>query len=99
MAAEKNFENRVKAYLKSKGVWYIKYWGGSRFTKSGIPDLLACVNGKFVAIELKAPNGKPSELQLYTIEQIKKAGGKAFVLYPKDFNEFKEIIEDEMRTL
>lgn len=99
MAAEKNFENRVKAYLKSKGVWYIKYWGGARFTKSGIPDLLACVNGKFVAIELKAPNGKPSELQLYTIEQIKKAGGKAFVLYPKDFNKFKGIVEDEMRTL
>lgn len=96
MAAEKNFENRVKAYLKSKDVWYIKYWGGARFTKSGIPDLLACVNGKFVAIELKAPNGKPSELQLYTIEQIKKAGGKAFVLYPKDFNEFKEWIEHEM---
>ena len=96
MAAEKNFENRVKAYLKSKDVWYIKYWGGARFTKSGIPDLLACVNGKFVAIELKAPNGKPSELQLYTIEQIKKAGGKAFVLYPKDFNEFKEWIEHEV---
>lgn len=99
MAEEKNFENRVKAYLKSKGVWYIKYWGGARFTKSGIPDLLACVNGKFYAIELKASNGKPLDLQLYAIEQIRKAGGKAFVLYPKDFNKFKEIVEDEMRTL
>ena len=41
---------------------------------------------------MKAPTGKPSELQLWNIEQIKKAGGIAMVLYPKDFEEFKALI-------
>ena len=40
MAAEKNFENKVKKYLKEQGAWFIKYWGGAAFTKAGIPDPL-----------------------------------------------------------
>ena len=93
MASEKNFENKIKAYLKEKGAWYIKYWGGGNFTKAGIPDLLICYKGKFIAVEVKAENGKPSELQLYHIRKIKEAGGKAFLLYPKNFDEFKQYIE------
>ena len=93
MGAEKNFENKIKKFLEEEGCWYIKYWAGSAFTKSGVPDLLICCNGFFVAVEVKAPKGKPSELQLYNIEQIQKAGGYACVLYPKDFEDFKEFIK------
>lgn len=78
--------------MKDEGGWFIKYWAGSQFTKSGIPDILACVNGYFVAIEVKGPNGKPSELQLHTIKKIREAGGFAFVLYPSGFDEFKDFI-------
>lgn len=98
MAAEKNFENRVKAFLKEQGCWVLKYWGGGQFTKAGIPDLLVCCNGHFLAIELKAPNGRPSPLQLHTIEEIKKAGGAALVLYPKDFESFKRFVADLAKT-
>ena len=94
MAAEKNFENRVKKFLKEQGCWFIKYWGGGEFTKAGVPDLLICCNGYFLGVELKGPTGKPSELQLWNIEQIKKAGGIAMVLYPKDFDNFKDIIHN-----
>lgn len=92
MAAEKNFENRVKAFLKAQGCWVLKYWGGGQFTKAGVPDLLVCCNGHFLAIEIKASNGRPSPLQLYTIDQIKKAGGTALVLYPEGFSAFKELV-------
>ena len=88
MGKEKVFENKIKAYLKSIGAYFIKTHG-DRFSKVGTPDIIACVNGKFVAIEVKAENGKPSELQLHHIDQIRKAGGLACVLYPKDFEEFK----------
>lgn len=93
MAAEKNFENRVKKFLKEKGAWVLKYWGGAAYTKSGIPDLLVCFKGYFLGIELKAPNGKPSELQLYNLRQINKAEGISILLYPKDFEQFKQFIE------
>lgn len=93
MAEEKTFENKIKDYLKEKGAWFIKYWGGGQFTKAGIPDLLVCYNGKFIAIELKASNGKPSLLQIITLEKIRNAAGYGFLLYPSDFNDFKQFIE------
>ena len=71
---EKLYENKIKAYLKSIGAYFIKTHG-DRFSKVGTPDIIACVNGKFVAVEVKAENGKPSDLQLYHLEQIRKAGG------------------------
>lgn len=91
IAAEKNFENKIKAYLKSIGAYFIKTHG-DRFSKVGTPDIIACVNGHFVAVEVKAENGKPSELQRYHIQQINKAGGYGVILYPKDFEQFKQYI-------
>ena len=93
MAAEKNFENKVKKFLKDKDAWVLKYWGGAAYTKSGIPDLLVCFKGYFLGIELKAPNGKPSEQQLYNLRRINKAEGISILLYPKDFEQFKPFIE------
>ena len=90
---EKAFENKIKAYLKQQGAWHVKYFANA-YTRSGIPDLICCVNGKFLAIEVKAEHGRVSELQNYQIEQIKKSGGRALIVYPKDFEEFKQIVEE-----
>ena len=92
MAGEKNFENKIKQFLKDEGCWFVKYWAGAAFTKEGIPDLLICCNGRFIGCEVKAKNGKPSELQIYNIKKIQEAGGIAMVLYPNQFDEFKDLI-------
>ena len=91
MAQEKQFENKIKSFLKNEGVWFVKFWGGN-FTRAGVPDLLCCINGQFVAIEVKAENGNLNELQKYTIEEIQKSGGLAFELKPSGFENFKEVI-------
>ena len=93
MAAEKQFENKVKAYLKAKGCWVLKTWSNG-VQREGVPDLLVCCNGFFLGVELKAENGHPSDLQLWNIEQIRQAHGFAIVLYPSQFDRFKYLIED-----
>lgn len=93
IAQEKTFENKVKKFLDSQGAWYVKFFANS-FTKKGIPDILACVNGHFIGIEVKAQNGRPSELQLHNIKKIRDAGGFAMVLYPSGFPKFKEFITE-----
>ena len=45
---------------------------------AGIPDIIACINGRFVAFEVKTPTGKLSRLQEITIEKIRDAGGMAY---------------------
>ena len=92
MAAEKNFENRLKKFLEDEGCWFVKFFANA-YTKSGIPDILCCRNGCFVAIEVKAPRGKPSELQKWNIQKIIDSGGYGVILYPDQFDDFKEMIE------
>ena len=92
MASEKQFEEKVKKFLEEQGCYYIKTHG-DRFSKKGTPDLIICCNGFFLGVELKAATGKPSELQLYHVDQIKDSGGIAQVLYPKDFEDFKNLIK------
>lgn len=93
MAQEKQFENRIKAFLVSEGAWYIKFYANA-YTRVGVPDILACVNGHFVGVEVKAQTGHPSKLQLYQCAGIRASGGFAFVLYPSGFEEFKAFIKD-----
>ena len=93
MAQEKQFENRIKKYLTENGIWHVKYFANG-FTKSGIPDILACCNGYFLGIEVKAENGKPSQLQIYNIEKIREAGGHAVIVKPSQFDELKQLIQE-----
>lgn len=91
LAAEKNYENKIKHYIEELGGWQVKFFA-NMMTKSGVPDILACVGGYFVAIEVKAQKGKPSELQLYQCAKIRKAGGFAFIAYPSGWEELKKIL-------
>ena len=109
MAGEKSFENRLKKWLESEGIYplgepvdkmevppcgyYEKRWGGGRYTKSGLPDLRITVNGIALDVELKGPGGSPSPLQVHNIRQINNSGGYAFLLYPEGFDTFKEIVK------
>ena len=62
----------------------------------GIPDILACISGWFVAIELKRDEKqKPEPLQLYQITKIITAGGFAYVVSPENWPQ----VFEELRTL
>lgn len=89
---EKPFENKIKKYLRDHGCYVVKYFGCA-FSQAGVPDLLCCINGKFVAIEVKSDSGKPSALQLANVSDIQGAGGVAMVLYPKDWDKFKAFVD------
>ena len=96
MTQESNFQTKIIKYLESIGAYVVKY-NASGISKTGVPDLIACVNGTFVGIEVKSANGVPSKLQEYNLNQIRKSGGVGLILYPKYFNEFKELIENILR--
>lgn len=91
MASEKAFENKVKKWLKEHGAWYVKTWSNG-IQRSGIPDLIVCWKGRFIGIELKAENGRASELQKHEIECIRKAGGVGMIVRPSDFEGLKNFL-------
>lgn len=85
---ETPFKEKVEKWLAANNFWFIKYWAGSKFTKEGIPDILACIDGTFYGMELKGTDGTPSVLQLKKLADIRKAGGIGVLLYPEDFDYF-----------
>lgn len=50
-------------------------------TSSGLPDMHIVIKGRSLEVEIKAPNGKASELQKHMIEQINKSGCDGVVIY------------------
>ena len=75
---EKNIENKIKSYLKSKGAYYFKHHG-NQFSQVGVPDIIACYKGRFIGIEVKNETGKTSPLQDVNLKMINYAGGIGIV--------------------
>ena len=89
MGPEKQFENKIKSIIRKAGGFCFKYWGGSAsngkvFTIKGLPDIMGCIRGRFVGIEVKSETGKPSDIQLERLEEIRHAGGIGIVAYPQE---------------
>lgn len=73
---EKDLQLRIIQYLKSLGAFVCKVSVASR---NGVPDLLVCLQGKFVGIEVKAGRAKVSAMQELNLRRIRRAGGWALV--------------------
>jgi len=91
---ESQFQSRVLKFLADEDIYFIKYWGGGHFTRAGVPDIIACVNGIFIAIELKTETGRVAKLQEYNLDKIRESGGIALVLRPADFPTFQKFIRE-----
>lgn len=99
---EKTLENKIKEHLKKNGHFHFKFFANA-MTKTGVPDIIACIHGKFVGIEVKNPNGKGviSPLQQLTCDEINKQGGKAIIVdsFDKYLKFYEEVIEDVYNDL
>lgn len=74
----------ILRYLKAvPGCFAWKTHGGPYGT-AGIPDIIACVEGRFYAFEVKTASGKATQLQEATIRKILAAGGTAAVVRSAD---------------
>lgn len=73
---ETRLVNKILKALKAQGGWWIKIHG-SPFQVSGVPDIVGCYAGRFIALEVKMPGleGTASSRQVYIMDKIKGAGG------------------------
>lgn len=89
---EQTLVDNIKKYLVSvPNLFYWKEHGG-QFGTAGIPDIIVCYKGRFIAFECKRKNGKLTILQKITLNKMLKAGGIALVV--TDVKQVKEVIEN-----
>lgn len=81
---ESDIVRAIMKYLKTvPGCFAWKEHGGMYGT-AGIPDIIACIGGRFFGFEVKTEYGKPTKLQEATIRKILAAGGTALVVRSVD---------------
>lgn len=81
-ARTNSFSGLVTRYNGSQG--YVKN------SKRGMPDIVFCMHGKYVGIELKSPKGRQSPEQKLAELHITKVGGIYAVI--KTSEEFEEVL-------
>ena len=88
---EKRVKEKIVKVLKEEGVYYF-FPATHGFGRSGVPDIICCVNGYFLAIEVKAGTNKPTALQVREIETIRRSNGVAVVANDENWDMVRGLV-------
>lgn len=86
---EGRLSRRILQALRARGAFAFKVHGGPTMM-AGLPDIVGVYRGYSIWLEVKMPGEEPTPIQRQRIQQIRKAGGDAFVVYS---------VEDAVRVL
>ena len=106
MAAEKNLRSRIRDSLKIQEISWggqLTHWSVADQFTSGMPDIMACLDGHLYALELKAEKGVLSAIQKFVLRNLARAGATAGVIRedrdaPMGFH-FERILPDGETTV
>lgn len=79
--SEQKIQKEIINEIEANGGYVIKVVAA---TVGGVPDLIACIDGRFLGIEVKKPGNDTSPLQAYNIRKIIKSGGIGAKIYSVD---------------
>ena len=88
---EKNFQDKAIRYLKDHKIYYINQYGNG-WSAKGAPDLVVCLNGRFVAFELKVDKNHMQSDQVIHKMRIERSGGLHYT--PYTLEEFIKTVEE-----
>ena len=92
LTPEAKVKARVKKLLDELGIYHFSPVQNG-MGRAGIPDIVGCYAGRFVAFECKAGKGKTTALQDRELENIRKAKGLAFVINEENVEQIKELLQ------
>lgn len=92
LTPEAKVKRVVKQTLDDMGIYHFSPFQAG-MGRAGIPDIIACYGGRFVAFECKAGTNQPTALQEREMNEIRKAKGLAFVINETNMNQIKELLQ------
>jgi predicted RecB family endonuclease len=93
MTPEAKVKAAVKKLLTTSHVYFFMP-PGTGYGRAGIPDIVACNKGAFLAIECKAGKGTTTALQDKELEAIRTAGGTAMVINENNIHTLQEYLNE-----
>ena len=92
MTPEGKVKKKVLDLLTQHGAYYLMPVTGG-YGRSGVPDIIACLHGRFLAIECKAGGNKTTALQDKALADIQKAGGSALIINEDNTKDLEFLIK------
>jgi hypothetical protein len=89
---EKKVKAAVRKILNRMDIYHFMP-PGMGLGRSGIPDIIGCYQGRFIAIECKAGKGKTTALQERELQWIKDAGGFAVVAREDNLEQLEQELQ------
>jgi Holliday junction resolvase len=93
LTPEKKVKDKCVKLLKAYGVYYF-FPATHGFGRSGVPDIICCVHGKFLGIECKAGKNTPTGLQELEMAKIRSAGGVAIVINEENITMLDALLKE-----
>ena len=90
MTPEAKVKKKVVDVIKKNGAYYFFPATGG-YGRSGVPDVVCCYRGVFVAIECKAGVNKPTALQEAEMHKIRQAQGFVLVVNEDNIPDVQEV--------
>ena len=88
----------VRLMLDKMGVYHFMP-PANGFGRAGIPDIIGCMDGHFIAIECKAGKGTTTALQDRELNMILNAGGTTFIAREHNLDELKMLLTEKQNEL
>ena len=91
---ESEIQAQILKWLREHGIFCFKV---AMASPNGIPDVICCFDGKFIALEIKRNDrSRVAPLQWKRKEQIEDAGGESYIVWSVDM--VKEIFESHDKS-
>jgi len=97
MTPEAKVKASVVKLLKKYEVYHF-FPATHGYGRSGVPDIICCLHGLFVAIECKAGDGKTTALQDRELKRINDARGVTFVINENNQATLEAFLRGYLRT-
>ena len=92
---ESDIVRAILKYLKNVPNCFAWKEHGGMYGTAGVPDIIACIGGRFYAFEVKTEKGKATALQEATIRKIQNAGGIAATV--RSVDEVRVLLQDSLQ--
>ena len=89
---EAKVKHKVAQILKEYDAYYF-FPPANGFGRAGIPDIIACYRGQFIAIECKAGKNITTALQRRELSAIELAGGYSLVINESNIDQVIAVLD------
>jgi predicted RecB family nuclease len=91
MRREKDVKAAVRRILDQAGAYFFMPVP-TGYGRHGIPDFIVCQKGRFIAVETKFGDRRPTKYQELELQKIQAAGGIALVINEFNLDTLKKVL-------